>query len=139
MRKIVHFIAGKDFEDSSERTSPVYAPNTGEVQAEVSLANKATLEYAIETAKAAQAEWAATNPQRRARVMFKFKELVEANRDRLAALLSSEHGKVLVDAQGDIQRGLEVIEFACGIPHAQKENIPKVQATVLTFTQCVKR
>ena len=120
MRKIVHFIAGKDFEENGERTSPVYAPNTGEVQAEVSLASQATLEYAIETAKAAQVEWAATNPQRRARVMFKFKELVEANRDRLAALLSSEHGKVLVDAQGDIQRGLEVIEFACGIPHAQK-------------------
>ena len=120
MRKIVHFIAGKDFEDSSENTASVFAPNTGEVQAEVSLANTSTLAYAIETAQAAQVEWAATNPQRRARVMFKFKELVEANRDRLAALLSSEHGKVLVDAQGDIQRGLEVIEFACGIPHAQK-------------------
>ncbi|MFZ8198714.1 CoA-acylating methylmalonate-semialdehyde dehydrogenase [Alteromonas portus] len=120
MRKIVHFIAGKDFEDSSENTASVFAPNTGDVQAEVSLANTSTLAYAIETAQAAQVEWAATNPQRRARVMFKFKELVDANRDRLAALLSSEHGKVLVDAQGDIQRGLEVIEFACGIPHAQK-------------------
>ena len=64
--------------------------------------------------------WAATNPQRRARVMFNFKALVEANMDDLALLLSSEHGKVIADAKGDIQRGLEVIEFACGIPHALK-------------------
>ena len=90
MRKIVHFIAGKDFEDSSENTASVFAPNTGEVQAEVSLANTSTLAYAIETAQAAQVEWAATNPQRRARVMFKFKELVEAQRETTRAINNME-------------------------------------------------
>ena len=120
MRQINHYIAGKSYSDESESTASVFAPNTGDVQAEVFLANQNTLQKAVDSALAAQTEWAATNPQRRARVMFKFKELLEANRDRLAQLLSSEHGKVLSDAQGDIQRGLEVIEFACGIPHAQK-------------------
>ncbi|WP_163363635.1 aldehyde dehydrogenase family protein, partial [Enterobacter cloacae] len=75
---------------------------------------------AVAAALAAQPGWAATNPQRRARVMFRFKELVEANMEELAHLLSSEHGKVIADAKGDIQRGLEVIEFACGIPHVLK-------------------
>jgi malonate-semialdehyde dehydrogenase (acetylating)/methylmalonate-semialdehyde dehydrogenase len=74
----------------------------------------------MDNARAAQPAWAATNPQRRARVMFKFKELIEANMEPLAHLLSSEHGKVIADAKGDVQRGLEVIEFACGIPHALK-------------------
>lgn len=120
MRQIQHFIQGETFVSEGERKSQVFAPNTGDVQAEVHLATHATLELAVKSAKEAQIGWAATNPQRRARVMFKFKELVEANRDRLAQLLSSEHGKVLSDAQGDVQRGLEVIEFACGIPHAQK-------------------
>uniref|UniRef100_UPI003593BBA6 CoA-acylating methylmalonate-semialdehyde dehydrogenase n=1 Tax=Blastomonas sp. TaxID=1909299 RepID=UPI003593BBA6 len=80
----------------------------------------AVLDAAVDAALAAQPAWAATNPQRRARVMFAFKALVEANIDELAALLSSEHGKVHADAKGDIQRGLEVIEFCCGIPHAVK-------------------
>jgi malonate-semialdehyde dehydrogenase (acetylating)/methylmalonate-semialdehyde dehydrogenase len=90
------------------------------VQANVMLATDGTVNHAVETAKQAQLSWAATNPQRRARVMFEFKRLVEAHKDPLAKLLSSEHGKLLSDAHGDIQRGLEVIEFACGIPHAQK-------------------
>ena len=73
-----------------------------------------------DAAKKVQPEWAATNPQRRARVMCAFKQLLEDNMDGLAAMLSSEHGKVIADAKGDIQRGLEVIEFACGIPHLLK-------------------
>ncbi|MED5324324.1 MAG: CoA-acylating methylmalonate-semialdehyde dehydrogenase, partial [Pseudomonadota bacterium] len=80
----------------------------------------ADLDEAVQAALAAQPEWAATNPQRRARVMFRFKELLDANMDELAELLSSEHGKVIADSKGDIQRGLEVIEFACGIPHLLK-------------------
>ena len=80
----------------------------------------ATLMIGSGAALAAQPDWAATNPQRRARVMFRFKELLEANMDELAELLSSEHGKVVADSKGDIQRGLEVIEFACGIPHLLK-------------------
>ena len=90
------------------------------MQAEVALGDAALLARAVETAKKVQPEWAAANPQKRARVMFKFKELVEANKQALAELLASEHGKVVEDAHGDIQRGLEVIEFACGIPQALK-------------------
>jgi malonate-semialdehyde dehydrogenase (acetylating)/methylmalonate-semialdehyde dehydrogenase len=98
----------------------VFDPNTGQVKAQVRLAAVADLEVAVAIARATQPAWAATNPQRRARVMFRFKQLVEANMDSLALLLSSEHGKVVADSKGDIQRGLEVIEFACGIPHALK-------------------
>jgi malonate-semialdehyde dehydrogenase (acetylating)/methylmalonate-semialdehyde dehydrogenase len=86
----------------------------------VKLGSAADLQRAIDAANAALPGWAATNPQRRARVMFNFKALVEARIDELAELLSSEHGKVIADSRGDIQRGLEVIEFACGIPHALK-------------------
>ncbi|WP_448581490.1 CoA-acylating methylmalonate-semialdehyde dehydrogenase [Thermaurantiacus sp.] len=98
----------------------VFDPNSGEVQAKVPLAGAAVLDRAVEAARAAQPAWAATNPQRRARVLFQFKVLVEREMDSLARLLASEHGKTIPDARGDIQRGLEVVEFACGIPHAQK-------------------
>jgi len=119
LRDIDHFIAGEAYA-SAGRTGDVFDPNRGEVQAKVRLGTAAELQRAIDAAKAAQPAWAATNPQRRARVMFKFKALVEANMDALAELLSSEHGKVVADAKGDIQRGLEVIEFCCGIPHSLK-------------------
>jgi malonate-semialdehyde dehydrogenase (acetylating)/methylmalonate-semialdehyde dehydrogenase len=95
-------------------------PSAGEVQATVRLGTAADLQKAVDAANAALPGWAATNPQRRARVMFNFKALVEKNMDELAGILASEHGKVIADAKGDIQRGLEVIEFACGIPHALK-------------------
>ena len=98
----------------------MWNPSTGEVQAEVALGDAALLDKAVATAKAVQPGWAATNPQKRARVMFKFKELIEHNMQELAELLSSEHGKVIDDAKGDVQRGLEVIEYACGIPQALK-------------------
>src|SRR5205807_4854592 len=91
-----------------------------EVQAKVAFAAKAEVEHAIANAAAAQPAWATTNPQRRARVMFKFLELVQGEYDGLARLLSSEHGKTFTDAKGDIQRGLEVVEFACGIPNLMK-------------------
>ncbi|HCL49212.1 MAG TPA: methylmalonate-semialdehyde dehydrogenase (CoA acylating), partial [Rhodobiaceae bacterium] len=90
----------------------IFDPNTGQVQASVCLGGADDIDAAVDAAKKVQPAWAATNPQRRARVMFKFKELLEANMDELAALLSSEHGKVIADSKGDIQRGLEVIEFA---------------------------
>jgi malonate-semialdehyde dehydrogenase (acetylating) / methylmalonate-semialdehyde dehydrogenase len=120
MREIGHFIGGKTVKGTSGRQGDVFNPNTGEVQAKVALADKADTEQAIANAAAAQPEWAATNPQRRARVMFKFLELIQKEYDDLARLLSSEHGKVFADAKGDIQRGLEVVEFACGIPHLLK-------------------
>ena len=119
LRDIDHFIGGERY-SSGERSGEVFDPNQGVVQANVRLGTADDLQRAIDAANAAQPEWAATNPQRRARVMFNFKALVEANIGELAELLSSEHGKVIADAKGDIQRGLEVIEFACGIPHALK-------------------
>src|SRR5690349_24352784 len=120
MRDIGHFIGGKQVAGTSGRTGDVFNPNTGEVQAKVALASKAEVEKAIANAQAAFPGWAATNPQRRARVMFKFLELIQAEYDDLARLLSSEHGKTFADSKGDIQRGLEVVEFACGIPHLLK-------------------
>src|SRR5690348_12570037 len=119
LRSIDHFIGGSTFA-SGERQGDVFDPNQGQVQAQVRLGTAADLQKAVDAAKAAQPGWAATNPQRRARVMFKYKELVEANMDELAHLLSSEHGKVIADSKGDVQRGLEVIEFCCGIPQALK-------------------
>src|SRR6201990_694309 len=116
MRDIGHFIGGKEIKGTSGRQGDVFNPNTGDVQAKVALASKADVEGAIANAEAAQPEWAAPNPQRRARVMFKFLELIQKEYDDLARLLSSEHGKVFADSTGDIQRGLGVVEFACGIP-----------------------
>jgi malonate-semialdehyde dehydrogenase (acetylating)/methylmalonate-semialdehyde dehydrogenase len=121
MRIIDHVIFGAGSGGQAEaRQSDIFNPSTGEVQARVGLGTAADLERAVSAALAAQPGWAATNPQRRARVMFRFKELVEANMQPLAELLASEHGKVVADAKGDIQRGLDVIEFACGVPHLLK-------------------
>lgn len=120
MRDIHHFIGGQSLVGASGRFGDVMDPNTGQVQARVQLATTDEVDRAVQAAQAAFEGWAATNPQRRARVMFEFKRLVEARMDELAHLLSSEHGKVIADSKGDIQRGLEVIEFACGIPHALK-------------------
>src|SRR6201993_2961867 len=120
MREIGHFIGGKEVKGTSGRFGDVFNPSTGEVQAKVALAAKAEVEAAIANAQTAFPAWAATNPQRRARVMFKFLELIQDEYDDLARLLSSEHGKTFADSKGDIQRGLEVAEFACGIPHLMK-------------------
>jgi malonate-semialdehyde dehydrogenase (acetylating)/methylmalonate-semialdehyde dehydrogenase len=120
MRAIQHFINGKSAPTNGGRVGVVFDPNTGAKQAEVAFATAKTVDEAVQAALKAQPGWAATNPQRRARVMFAFKQLVEQNMEELAHVLSSEHGKVVADARGDVQRGLEVIEFACGIPHALK-------------------
>ena len=120
MRDINHFIDGAVFAGASGRFGEVFDPNTGAVQARVQLATAGEVDRAVQAAQNAFEGWSSTNPQRRARVMFDFKRLVEANMNELAELLSSEHGKVIADSKGDIQRGLEVIEFACGIPHALK-------------------
>jgi malonate-semialdehyde dehydrogenase (acetylating)/methylmalonate-semialdehyde dehydrogenase len=120
MREIEHLISGSLTKGDASRKADIYNPSTGAVQAQVWLGEASDVDKAVAAARAAQVEWGATNPQRRARVMFKFKELLEANMDELAALLSAEHGKVIADSKGDIQRGLEVIEFACGIPHLMK-------------------
>ena len=120
MRDIAHFVNGQALAGTSGRYGDVFNPNTGEVQARVQFATDAELDAAVQVAAKAQVGWAATNPQRRARVMFEFKRLIERDMNALAEILSSEHGKVIADSKGDIQRGLEVIEFACGIPHILK-------------------
>ena len=120
MGDVTHFIAGRRIEGRSGRFSDIFDPNTGRVQRRVALASAEEVAEVVQVAKNAGPAWAATNPQRRARVLFEFKRLVEANMDELAELLSSEHGKVIADSKGDIQRGLDVVEFACGIPHLLK-------------------
>src|SRR2546429_8536979 len=120
MREIGHFIGGKPVKGASGRYGDVFNPNTGEVQAKLAFAKRAEVEHAIAVAQAAFPAWSATNPQRRARVLMKFIDLVQKEFEDLAKLLSSEHGKTVADSKGDLQRGLEVIEFACGIPHLIK-------------------
>ncbi len=118
--QIPHFIDGRRSSLASTRTADVYNPSTGAVQAQVLLASVDDVDTAVASAVAAQREWGAWNPQKRARVLMKFIELVNANMTELAELLSLEHGKTVEDARGDIQRGIEVIEFATGIPHLMK-------------------
>jgi malonate-semialdehyde dehydrogenase (acetylating) / methylmalonate-semialdehyde dehydrogenase len=118
-RLINHIIAGTKA-STPHRTGDVMDPNNGGVQAHVAMGNAADLDLAVAAAQKAQPGWAITNPQRRARVMFNFKALIEKHMDELALMLSIEHGKVIADSKGDIQRGLEVVEFCCGIPHMTK-------------------
>jgi len=115
-----HFIGGKEVKGTSGRAGDVFEPMTGELRARVAFAAPAEVAAAVENAKAAQPKWAATNPQRRARVLMKFLELANRDYDKLADCLAREHGKTIADAKGDVQRGLEVVEFACGIPHLMK-------------------
>ncbi|PNU06552.1 CoA-acylating methylmalonate-semialdehyde dehydrogenase [Novosphingobium guangzhouense] len=122
MRLIDHFVVGGNGGGGGQATrhGDVFNPSTGQIQARVALGDQALLDKVVATAQEAQLSWAATNPQRRARVLFRFKELIEQNMQSLAELLASEHGKVVDDAKGDIQRGLEVVEFCCSIPHMLK-------------------
>ncbi len=119
-KELTHFIGGKHVKGTSGRFTDAYQPMTGETISKVPLASKAEVRAAIENAKAAQPAWAATNPQRRARVLMKFLDLVARDMEPLAELLAREHGKTIPDAKGDIQRGVEVVEFACGVPHLMK-------------------
>ena len=111
---------GKEFKGESKRLADVFNPATGEVQAKVNLASKSDVDAAIKVASQAFPEWADTPPITRARILFKFKELIEKNSDELTKLIVAEHGKVYDDAKGSLTRGLEVVEFACGIPHLLK-------------------
>jgi malonate-semialdehyde dehydrogenase (acetylating)/methylmalonate-semialdehyde dehydrogenase len=127
-RQIGHYVNGKVVAgESGGRTSPVYNPATGEQSATVALASAAQVKRIIAEAAKAQKAWGATPPLRRARVMFRFKALIEENHDRLAECITREHGKTFSDAKGEVTRGLEVVEFACGIPHLLKgEHSPNV-------------
>ncbi|MDE2467314.1 MAG: aldehyde dehydrogenase family protein, partial [Bradyrhizobium sp.] len=120
MRSIGHFIGGKHVTGTSGRTADVFEPMTGEIQAKVALASRAEVRAAVENALAAQPEWGMTNPQRLVRVLMKFLELVARDNQALAEMLAREHGKTIPDARGDILRGVEVVEFALGIPQMMK-------------------
>ncbi|WP_386682481.1 CoA-acylating methylmalonate-semialdehyde dehydrogenase [Loktanella sp. R86503] len=120
MQDLTHYINGAHVAGTSGRFADVYNPATGEVQARVPLANAAEMDQAVQFAAAAQPKWAAVNPQRRARVMMKFVDLLHRDMDKLAEALSREHGKTLPDAAGDVQRGLEVVEYCIGAPQLLK-------------------
>ncbi len=120
MKEIGHWINGKMVAGKSGRSADVFNPATGDVQAHVALASKAELDSAVADAAVAQVKWGATNPQKRARVMMEFVRLINRDMDKLAEALSAEHGKTFPDAKGDVQRGLEVIEFCVGAPHLLK-------------------
>ncbi len=135
MRTIEHWIAGKAFAGSSDRTSAVFNPATGQQQAEVRLSTESDVGAAVAAAKDAFVEWSQTSLSSRAKVMFSFRELVNAHADELAELITDEHGKVLSDSLGEVQRGLEVVEFACGIPHLLKGDFSdQVSTDVDTFS-----
>ncbi|MHA6628200.1 CoA-acylating methylmalonate-semialdehyde dehydrogenase [Pseudonocardia sichuanensis] len=116
MRTVTHWIGGKPVTGESTRTSPVWNPATGEQQAEVLLANRADVDTAVRSAAAAFASWSQSSLSQRTKILFNFRELVNARTQELAEIVSDEHGKVVSDARGEVQRGLEVIEYACGIP-----------------------
>ena len=129
MNLIEHFINGKIAKGSSKKTSKVFNPATGEQTSEVNLASKNDVDLAIQKAKQAFTDWSRKPPAQRARVIFKFKELIEKNLDEITRLIVSEHGKVYEDAKGSLTRGLEVVEFVCGIPHLLKGEFTENVAT----------
>ncbi len=129
MKRIEHWIDGKVVASTSGRTGPVFNPATGEQTGEVALASVDEVDAAVAAAKAAFPAWRATSLSRRAEVLFRMRELVDANRKEIATLLTAEHGKVLSDAMGEVARGLENIEFACGIPHLLKGGFSEQAAT----------
>ena len=120
MHTIGHFVNGQHFAGTSTRTQPVFNPAKGMQTAQVALANRADVNQAVAAAQEAFPAWAEAAPLKRARVMFKFLELVQARKDELAEAITREHGKVFTDAQGEVQRGIDIIEFACGIPQLLK-------------------
>jgi malonate-semialdehyde dehydrogenase (acetylating)/methylmalonate-semialdehyde dehydrogenase len=120
MSDLAHFIDGRRVAGKSARYADVFDPATGAVAARVPLASRAEVREAVESARQAQTAWASVNPQRRARVLIKFLELVAREQESLATMLANEHGKTVADARGDIQRGLEVVEFSVGAPHLLK-------------------
>ena len=134
-RTIRHRIGGEETTGSSTRTSVVWDPATGQPQAEVVLAEPADVDAAVGAAKAAFPAWSETSISRRAKIMFAFRNLLEAHTDELARIIASEHGKVVEDAKGEIMRGMEVAEFACGIPQLLKgEYSDQISSDVDSFS-----
>ncbi|MES2954694.1 MAG: aldehyde dehydrogenase family protein, partial [Pseudomonadota bacterium] len=120
VQAIAHVINGRVSPGTSGRSQDVFNPATGAVTGRVALANAAEVDSAVAAGVAAFPAWADTPPIRRARVMFKFLELLNQHKDKLAHLITAEHGKVFTDAQGEVSRGIDIVEFACGIPQLLK-------------------
>ncbi|HEY8509320.1 MAG TPA: CoA-acylating methylmalonate-semialdehyde dehydrogenase [Steroidobacteraceae bacterium] len=120
MERVAHFIDGKLYSGTSSRSAPVYDPALGLPTKQVALANAEDVRAAVRAARAALPAWSAVTPLQRARILFRFKALLDAHAEELARIITSEHGKVLSDARGEVTRGIEVVEFACGIPHLLK-------------------
>ncbi|PJG86120.1 CoA-acylating methylmalonate-semialdehyde dehydrogenase [Conservatibacter flavescens] len=120
METVLNFINGKQVASKGTTVSPIYNPATGEQIRQVVMSTAEEAKEAVDVAHRAFASWSATPPLRRARVLFKFKELLERDFDKLARIITEEHGKTYSDSIGELQRGLEVVEFACGIPHLLK-------------------
>jgi malonate-semialdehyde dehydrogenase (acetylating)/methylmalonate-semialdehyde dehydrogenase len=129
MKRISHWVDGKVVEGTSGRFGSVFDPATGQEQAQVDLASTAEVDAVVASSLAAAASWRATGLSRRAEIMFRLRELVDANRKEIAALVTAEHGKVLSDALGEVARGLENVEFACGVPHLLKGGFTEQAAT----------
>ena len=129
MNRISHWIGGSVVAGTSGRSGVVYNPATGEQSGAVDLASAEEVDAAVAAAKAAFPAWRATSLSRRAEILFRMRELVDANRKEIASLLTAEHGKVLSDAMGEVARGLENIEFACGVPHLLKGGYSEQAAT----------
>ena len=120
VKQIHHWIAGNEFKGASGRTGDVYDPATGEISGKVDFASNSEVDHAVSIAKTAFAEWSTTSITKRTQIMFTFRHLLNERKAEIAALITNEHGKVLADALGEVTRGLEVVEFACGIPHLLK-------------------
>ena len=115
-----HYVAGKVVTPKDGRFADVFNPASGKVARRVALAGRSSVDNAVSIAQAAFESWSQTSPLRRARIMFKYLELLNAHRDELAAIITAEHGKVFTDAQGEVTRGIEIVEFATGIPELLK-------------------
>jgi malonate-semialdehyde dehydrogenase (acetylating) / methylmalonate-semialdehyde dehydrogenase len=138
-RVIPHWIDGKRVAGTSGRYSDVYNPATGQVQATCPLASAEELNLAVESCRKAAVSWGQQPPLRRARVLFRFRDLFEQNLDKLAAIITSEHGKVLSDAKGEATRGMEVVEFATGIPQLLKGEFSEQVGTSIDSWSCGSR
>ncbi|MGH3656453.1 MAG: aldehyde dehydrogenase family protein, partial [Micromonosporaceae bacterium] len=120
MKRVRHWIGGTPWERPAARTGDIFNPATGEVAGQVDFAEPAEVDAAVDAAAAAFPGWRAASLAKRSNVLFTFRELLAARKDEVAAILTAEHGKVLSDASGEVQRALEVAEFACGVPHLLK-------------------
>jgi malonate-semialdehyde dehydrogenase (acetylating) / methylmalonate-semialdehyde dehydrogenase len=133
VRTLQHWVAGADLVSSGDRYSDVTNPATGAVTARLALASEADVEAAVDAAKAAFPRWRDTSLARRTQIVFRFRELLNARAGELAELITAEHGRVLSDARGEVARGQEVVEFACGIPHLMKGGFTENSSTLIPF------